>query len=74
MSFCSSTLSSDVCELSLCSNRRKAQRLRTYFSYDVGQLSYNSKDSGVSPQVLVAILIAVLTVICAFILLLIFYR
>uniref|UniRef100_F1KRH2 Plexin-A4 n=1 Tax=Ascaris suum TaxID=6253 RepID=F1KRH2_ASCSU len=43
-------------------------------SYDVGQLSYNSKDSGVSPQVLVAILIAVLTVICAFILLLIFYR
>uniref|UniRef100_A0A915ADH7 Sema domain-containing protein n=2 Tax=Parascaris univalens TaxID=6257 RepID=A0A915ADH7_PARUN len=43
-------------------------------SYDVGQLSYNSKDSGVSPQVLVAILIAVLTVICAFILLLVFYR
>ncbi|VDK24622.1 unnamed protein product, partial [Anisakis simplex] len=43
-------------------------------NYDVGELVYNSKESDISPQVLIAISVAILGVIVAFILLLVFYR
>lgn len=46
----------------------------TSSSYRVGHLSYSVKGTGLSPQLVGAVVIATLCIIGAFILLLIFYR